>query len=116
MKDLLTPRERFGLLVIDEPQDRVPVFPLVTAHAARIAGIPVRDYYTDGAAMARSQLVAQETYGIDLISFFSEVGLVAEALGSQFDYPEDDLPVLTRPKWAGLTQVDDRLVDPARDG
>ena len=116
MKDLLTPRERFGLLVIDEPQDRVPVFPLVTAHAARVAGISVRDYYTDGVAMARSQLVAQETYGIDFISFFSEVGLVAEALGSQFDYPEDDLPLLTRPKWTDLTQVDDRRVDPVRDG
>ena len=116
MKDLLTPRERFGLLVIDEPQDRVPVFPLVTAHAARVAGIPVRDYYTDGAAMARSQLVAQETYGIDFISFFSEVGLIAEALGSQFDYPDDDLPLLTRPKWADLTRLDDRVVDPARDG
>ena len=116
MKDLLTPRERFGLLVIDEPQDRVPIFPLVTAHAARVAGITVRDYYTDGVAMARSQLVAQETYGIDFISFFSEVGMVAEALGSQFDYPEDDLPLLTRPKWTDLTQVDDRLVDPVRDG
>jgi uroporphyrinogen decarboxylase len=116
MRDLLTPRERFGLLVIDEPQDRVPVFPVVTAHAARAAGISVRDYYTDGVAMARSQLVAQETYGIDFISFFSEVGLVAEALGSQFDYPEDDLPLLTKPKWADLTQADDRLVDPLHDG
>jgi len=116
MKDLLTPRERFGLLVIDEPQDRVPVFPLVTVHAARVAGIPVREYYTDGAAMARSQLVAQETYGIDFISFFSEVGLVAEALGSRYDYPEDDLPLLARPKWTGLTQLDDRIADPVRDG
>ncbi len=105
MKDLLTPRERFGLLVIDEPQDRVPVFPLVTAHAARVAGISMRDYYTDGVAMARSQLVAQETYGIDFISFFSEVGLVAEALGSQYDYPEDDLPLLARPKWRGLPRL-----------
>jgi uroporphyrinogen decarboxylase len=116
MRDLLTPRERFGLLVIDEPQDRVPVFPVVTAHAARVAGISVRDYYTDGAAMARSQLVAQETYGIDFISFFSEVGLVAEALGSQYDYPEDDLPLLTRPKWMDLTQADDRVADPVHDG
>jgi uroporphyrinogen decarboxylase len=116
MKDLLTPRERFGLLVIDEPQDRVPVFPLVTAHAARVAGIPLRDYYTDGIAMARSQLVAQETYGIDFISFFSEVGLVAEALGSQFEYPEDDLPLLSRPKWSGLAELDEALVDPLRDG
>jgi uroporphyrinogen decarboxylase len=116
VKDLLTPRERFGLLVIDEPQDRVPVFPLVTAHAARIAGISVRDYYTDGAAMARSQLVAQETYGIDFISFFSEVGLVAEALGSQFDYPEDDLPLLTKPKWSGLAELDEAEADPFKDG
>jgi len=116
MKDLLTPRERFGLLVIDEPQDRVPVFPLVTAHAARVSGIPVRDYYTDGTAMARSQLIAQETYGIDFISFFSEVGLVAEALGSQFDYPEDDLPMLSRPKWSDLSALDEVVVDPARDG
>lgn len=116
MKDLLTPRERFGLLVIDEPQDRVPIFPLVTAHAARVARIPVREYYTDGAAMARSQLVAQETYGTDFISFFSEVGLVAEALGSQFDYPEDDLPLLARPKWTGLESLDNRVADPLRDG
>jgi len=105
VKDLLTPRERFGLLVIDEPQDRVPVFPLVTAHAARVAGISVRDYYTDGVAMARSQLVAQETYGIDFISFFSEVGLVAEALGSRYDYPEDDLPLLKRPRWESLPDL-----------
>jgi len=116
VKDLLTPRERFGLLVIDEPQDRVPVFPLVTAHAARVAGISVRDYYTDGEAMARSQLVAQETYGIDFISFFSEVGLVAEALGSQFDYPEEDLPLLTKPKWSGLAELDEAAVDPFQDG
>lgn len=116
MKDLLTPRERFGLLVIDEPQDRVPVFPLVTAHAARIAGVSLRDYYTDGRAMAHSQLVAQEHYGIDFISFFSEVGLVAEALGSEYAYPEDDLPLLSVPKWPDLSSVDDAVADPLRDG
>jgi uroporphyrinogen decarboxylase len=116
MRELLTPRERFGLLVIDEPQDRVPVFPLITAHAARVAGVPVRDYYTDGATMARSQLVAQEAYGTDFISFFSEVGLVAEALGSRFDYPDDDLPLLAKPKWAGLSQLDDCVADPTIDG
>jgi len=88
----------------------------VTAHAARVAGITVRDYYTDGAAMARSQLVAQEAYGIDFISFFSEVGLVAEALGSRFDYPDDDLPLLAKPKWPDLSSLDDAVVDPSSDG
>lgn len=116
MRDRLTPRERFGLLVIDEPQDRVPVFPLVTAHAARVAGVAVRDYYTDGAAMARAQLVAQEEYGTDFISFFSEVGLVAEALGSEYAYPEDDLPLLSRPRWTELAEPDGRVCDPRTDG
>ena len=93
----LTPRERFGLLVIDEPRDRVPVYPLITSHAAAVAGVNLREYYTRGRSMARAQLVAQERYGHDFISVFSEVGIVAEALGSRFEYPEHDLPVLRRP-------------------
>jgi uroporphyrinogen decarboxylase len=116
MRELLTPRERFGLLVIDEPQDRVPIYPLVTAHAARVACIPIRSYYTDGSAMARSQLAAQESYGIDFITFFSEVGLIAEALGSRYSYPDDDLPLLDRPKWTELVEPDDAVADPKRDG
>ncbi len=115
-KELLTPLERFGLLVIDEPQDRVPVFPLVTSHAARVLGVSLRDYVTDGATMARAQLVAQDRYGHDFISLFSEVGLIAEALGSGFDFPSDDLPMFLRPKWPGLGEVDDRVVDPVSDG
>jgi len=112
----LTPRERFGLLVIDEPQDRVPILPLITAHAAHAAGVSLRDYYTDGQQMARAQLFTQERYGTDFISLFSEVGIVAEALGTQFTYPEDDLPILNRPKWLKLGQLDDYVVNPERDG
>lgn len=99
MKELLNPRERFALLVIDEPQDRVPIFPLLTAHAARVGDVSLRDYYTDGVVMARCQLRAREFYHTDFISIFSEVGLIAEALGSEFFYPEDDLPILSRPRW-----------------
>lgn len=102
MKDLLTPRERFGLLVIDEPHDRVPLFPLLTAHAAMVCRVPLRDYYTDGEVMAKCQLHSREFYQTDFISFFSEVGIVAEALGSEFVYPEEDLPVLSRPRWQDL--------------
>jgi uroporphyrinogen decarboxylase len=102
--------------VIDEPQDRVPVFPLVTAHAAPAARLGLRDYYTDGVAMARAQLAAQQLYGTDFISFFSEVGLIAEALGSRFDYPEDDLPVLAEPRWVEMAEPGDRVADPRRDG
>ncbi len=105
MKELLTPRERFGLLVIDEPQDRVPIFPLLTSYAAVASGVSLRDYYTDGVVMAKCQLRAREVYETDFISVFSEVGIVAEALGSEFVYPEDDLPVLSRPRWPTLAEA-----------
>lgn len=117
MRELLTPRERFGLLVIDEPQDRVPIFPLLTAHAAHLCGVGMREYYTDGTIMARCQLRAREFYSTDFISIFSEVGIVAEALGSEYTYPEDDLPVLAKPRWPALkTAVKECAVPPALGG
>ena len=66
--------------------------------------------------MARAQLFAQEAYGIDFISFFSEVGLVAEALGSKYEYPDDDLPLLVEPRWRELAEPGDEVADPKRDG
>jgi len=97
MKDILTPRERFGLLVIDEKPDRCNVIPLITSHAATVAGMKLKKYYTNGTAMAKAQIIAIEEYRHDAISIFSEVGIIAEALGSEFQYPEDDLPMLKIP-------------------
>lgn len=111
MSEILTPRERFGLLVIDEVHDRVPVFPLLTSHAAVFCGVPLRRYYTDGETMAKCQLQAREFYQTDFISIFSEVGLIAEGLGSKYAYPEDDLPILSRPKWRSLDEVPKRLTE-----
>jgi uroporphyrinogen decarboxylase len=103
MKEILTPRERFGLLVIDEKPDRCNIVPLITSHSAKVKGVKLRDYYTNGEMMARAQIAAYEEYGHDAISIFSEVGIIAEAMGSEFDYPEDDLPVFKKPI---LTETD----------
>ena len=62
-----------------------------------VADVKMREYYTNGEVMARAQLIAYEEYRHDAISIFSEVGIIAEAMGSEFDYPDDDLPVLRRP-------------------
>ncbi len=97
MHDILTPRERFGLLVIDERPDRCNIMPLITSHAATLKDMKLKDYYTNGENMARAQIAALETYGHDAISIFSEVGIIAEAMGSEFEYPENDLPVQRMP-------------------
>jgi uroporphyrinogen decarboxylase len=93
MNDILTPRERFGLLVIDEKPDRCNTMPLITAHAAKVKGMKLKDYYTNGENMARAQIAAIEKYRHDAISIFSEVGIIAEAMGTEFEYPENDLPI-----------------------
>jgi uroporphyrinogen decarboxylase len=93
----LNPRQRMSLLLIDEIPDRVVVYPLVTAHAAAIAGISIRQAVTDGKSMAIAQLAAQRYYQHDALSVFSDVGLIAEALGSKLYFREDDVPVLQQP-------------------
>ncbi len=93
----LNPRQRMSLLLIDEVPDRVVVYPLVTSHAAAIAGFSVRQAVTDGKSMAIAQLAAQRYYKHDALSVFSDVGLIAEALGSKLYFREDDVPVLLQP-------------------
>ncbi|MEO0137242.1 MAG: uroporphyrinogen decarboxylase family protein [candidate division WOR-3 bacterium] len=110
MKDILTPRERFGMLVIDERPDRCPVIPLITSHAATIAGIKLKKYYTNGEKMAKAQIIALELYQHDAISIFSEVGIIAEAMGSEFQYPDNDLPILKKP--ALVNPLVDKIVIP----
>ncbi len=116
MREILTPRERFGLLVIDENPDRCNIIPLITSHAAHVADVKLKEYYTDGEAMARAQIVAMEEYGHDAISIFSEVGIIAEAMGSYFDYPDEDLPVLKTPVLTKQNIDDIKIPEPKRDG
>lgn len=110
--DILTPRERFGLLVIDENPDRCNIFPLITSHAAHIARIPIKNYYTNGRSMAQAQIIALEQYQHDAVSLFSEVGIIAEAMGSIFEYPENDLPVLKTPFLTQNSLSDIKLPNP----
>lgn len=116
MREILTSRERFGLLVIDENPDRCNIIPLVTSHAAEVAHMKLKDYYTNGEAMARAQITAIEEYGHDAISIFSEVGIIAEAMGSDFDYPDEDLPVLRTPALTKQNIDDVKIPKPQRDG
>ena len=115
MKEILTSRERFGLLVIDENPDRCNIIPLVTSHAAEVANMKLKEYYTNGEAMARAQITAIEEYGHDAISIFSEVGIIAEAMGSDFDYPDEDLPVLKTPALTKQNIDDIKIPKPQRD-
>lgn len=101
----LNPRERFGLFLIDERPDRIPIIPLITSHAAIVSGISVRDYCTNGKSMAKAHVEAYKRYGHDAVMLFSDVGMVAEAFGSTYSFPEDDIPTLETPVVTDLASV-----------
>ncbi len=117
MNEKLTPRERFGLLLIDEIPDRVVIYPLVTSHAAKISGCSVADYCSDGQIMGKSQVEAWRYYRHDAVSIFSDVGLIAEAMGSKYQIRENDVPILVEPVIKDESGYDSlRIPDPYSDG
>jgi uroporphyrinogen decarboxylase len=102
----LNSRQRLGLLLIDELPDRVVVYPLVSSNAATVAGVSVKNYCSDGKVMAAAQIKALRAYKHDAISIFSDVGLIAEAMGSKLYTREDDVPVLQQPAIENAEQWD----------
>jgi uroporphyrinogen decarboxylase len=47
--------------------------------------------------MARAQVAAQELYGQDAYTLFSDVGILAEAMGSTYHHSPEGIPILDRP-------------------
>ena len=83
-------------------------------HSARIAGVPLKMFFTNAFIFARVQLLVTEYYGFDVISNFWDVyNIEAEALGQSVLYPHDGLPDVVRTKPLIGTPSDlDRLTPP----
>ena len=103
----MNPCERWSLLLIDEFPDRPPVYPLVTSHAAAVYDCDLIRYCTDGNVLAEAQLAAQRVYGHEGLSVFTDVGIIAEAMGSQYHLREFDVPILDKP----VVSDPDRVVE-----
>lgn len=117
MRGRMNARERWGLLLIDEFPDQPPVFPMVTAHAAKAAGMNLIRYCSDGKAMAEAQLAAQKKYGQDGLSVFTNVGIIAEAMGSEYYLRDYEVPILKKPVVEDGFDIDSlQIPDPKKDG
>jgi uroporphyrinogen decarboxylase len=96
-----------------ERPDRLPVAPAVGVdHAARRAGVPLREAMSDPEVMARVILAADEAYGGDLLLVFSDVVVEAEAMGAAVEWPDGAPPRVVAPVESAAA----RWPDPERDG
>jgi len=67
------------------------VFPLVVCdHAARLAGVKIRDAASDPELLAHTAYMAYRAYSYDMIMVFIDTVVEAEAMGARIERPEDD--------------------------
>ena len=80
-----------------EAVDRPPLVPQLFGHAAVSAGLTLREYLQDGAALARAQLLERARYGTDAVFSFMDFGVEAEALGAGLRFYDDRYPDVLDP-------------------
>jgi uroporphyrinogen decarboxylase len=93
----LTPKERIANFLSGKPVDCVPCVPLILNHAARVLGVKISQYATDGATMGDAQVAAWRRYRHDLITIFTDTCILAEAMGTELYFPDDDVPRVKTP-------------------
>lgn len=89
--------ERILAAIRMEAVDRPPLVPQLFGHAAMGAGLTLREYLHDGAALARAQLQERERYGTDAVFAFMDFGVEAEALGAGLRFYDDRYPDVLDP-------------------
>jgi uroporphyrinogen decarboxylase len=102
----MTPKQRIGNFLAGKPIDRVPCVPLILNHCARVLGVKVSQYATDGVVMGRANVAAYRRYGHDLITIFTDTAILAEALGTRLKFPDDDAARVDRPAVADPADAD----------
>ena len=116
IKETMTSRERTVAALTGKPYDRIPVNLLLSDHAARVIGVTVGEYQTSATLMAKGQLAAWRSYGMDLINTGPGLTGIAEAAGSRLAFPDNTAYVVETAikKTSDLDRL--RVPDPHIDG
>jgi uroporphyrinogen decarboxylase len=113
----MTALERFAAYGKGETIDRLPCVPIIGNTAARVIGVKVRDFRGNGKVIANAQIASYRRFSYDVIRVFTDLYTLAEAMGAEVYYPEDETAYLAAP---AISSFDDiaglQPVDPLRDG
>lgn len=94
---MITGMDRLVAAVNGESCDRIPVFCNLIDQGARELGMPIREYFSDGAHVAEAQVRMREKYGFDNVWGLFYVGKEAELLGcDRIIYAADGPPNVGR--------------------
>lgn len=90
IKDEMTPRERFSALAKGEKVDRLPCVLSLGDPVAPLIGMPISKIKRSVELMAQNVIVAYKTFHHDGVSVGPETFGIAEAMGTELEYPYND--------------------------
>jgi len=110
-------RERILAAIAGNPHDRVPVAQHNFAFCVRHAGITMGAYRREPELAARVLVDAAEEFGYDCIIIDFDTCSLAEAMGAQVEFPEDDMARVAQPLLDSIADIRKLpLPDPNEDG
>jgi uroporphyrinogen decarboxylase len=116
-RDRLSPLERLAAYGRGEPIDRLPCVPIVGNTAARLVGAKISAFRGNGRLLADAHVAAYRRFGYDNIRIFTDLYTLAEAMGAQVHYPDDETAYLAAPAISDTERIASlRVVDPAKTG
>lgn len=97
VNDSMTPKERVNAFLQGKPLDRIPAAPVLLNGVSRVVGYTVKEMVTDAEKLAHAHVAAYRKYHSDFICILTATASMAEAMGTQLTYPEDNAPYIQTP-------------------
>ena len=89
--------ERMHRRLAGEPVDRPPNFDIMMQFAAHHIGAPLSRYYQDHRVLCEANMAVLEDFALDIVQAISDPYREAADFGLEVEFPEDSLPMATRP-------------------
>lgn len=116
MKDQMTPLERASAYNRGKTIDRLPCVPIVGNTAARIIGVKVSEFKRNGRLIAEAHTASYRLFGYDNVRIFTDLYMLAEAMGAEVACPEDETAHLLAPALEDEREIDTLVpADPYKD-
>jgi uroporphyrinogen-III decarboxylase len=107
LSEKMTPMQRnMAVMMGKGPIDRPPVMPTFQYRAAKEVGISVGEWYANPKMHLKSAMVSCLKYKSDQLQTINPIGMGAEALGAEFEYPKDGFPYLKKHPFNSLEEAE----------
>ena len=116
-KDSMTPLERATAFAKGEEIDRIMIVPDMGVTMSSFIGATTEEYYTKASCIVETETALFKRLRHDSVGVSTTLRGMAEAMGSEIYYPEDNISLLKNPIVKRVEDIDSlKLINPEKDG